>query len=142
MENTVTMNFSEVLYKLYDMTEKTVMFAMPSYGEDVSIGLRRECIYSILKDPVIGGQTFMLSGDVYKIERSEKSFERIKINRISDLWVLDSSKIEIQLRASTNWPYTEVHLGHYQLKSKAIKKYNEFNIPEVLRLEIERKTYG
>ena len=135
------MTYQETLFALLKETEKTTLFAMPSYGDGtIGIGFRRACCGSNLKDPVVDRVYFMLYAD------AENNILGKEIKTTRELWYTPNNDIIIRLRAdSYGFPTATVELGRYrvcrmQMEAKELAHYTTGSeyIPSRIRLDIER----
>lgn len=135
------MTYQETLYALLKETEKTTIFAMPSYGDGtIGIGFRRACCGSDSKDPVVDNVYFMLWADAVNNNIGKE------IETTRELWYTANTDIIIWLRAdSFGFPSATVNLGKYrvcrmQMEAKELAYYTTGSeyIPSRIRLDIER----
>ena len=131
------MTYHETLMALLDATKYTTIFGMFGYNDtdpDDYIGFRRECCWSDLKDPVIGGTTFMLCADAYDTEKD------CKIKSVEQLYATPNKDVRIDLRAVSFHPsYVTIRLGSYtvyQMMKYSAKGGNDWDF--CVRLDIGR----
>ena len=130
------MNFRNTLFALYEETKATTIFAMVAYSEGgkPSIGFRRECNCSELKDPCIDVVSFMLCADAWN-KKGNKA-----VHTLSNFMSTPVEDVEIRLRAvSSTYPAATITLGDYEIISRTdVKKNITFGYTEGVRLEIRR----
>ena len=131
------MTYKETLHALYEETEKTTIFAMPSYGDGtIGIGFRRACCGSELNDPIYDDTSFMLCADAF-IEPTH-----ILIRTTKELFETPNIYVRIRLRAVSVFPHSVIDLGDYRVLEMRIEEMENVEyrkaMPSRIRLDIER----
>ena len=136
------MTFEEMLWELYNVTSKTTIFGLLSFGDAThGIGFRRACCGSDLKDIVIDRIVFMLCADAWN-----KKLNKL-VATTEEFVATNKEDIEIRLRAdSSTYPMATINLGSFIISDYEVEKYEDVyflsgpvSVPSRIRLNIERR---